>query len=431
MGAFTVNDHAASAPRDVLQSIAYTLLDVFDATRDLYQTLTNKDKRDLELQLRAKGYSGSSRQLDYVDDAGVSGKRGILTDKLAVLKRYEDGLRDVGDGFAVGDALSHVSLQSEVIRLQGVLLATFLYGPASEEPLQQQLAKIDAASNAAAAAAVDVFDAFELRLQAELRTSIFPGSRRGSLRAGSPSMPGSFVANDEHSAAMVNYREPSRVRAGSPVNTTILTKGRGSASSLTDTRSLTSRNPPPSQSSDGLYCPYAIDLERHRSQSLSPSITSATTPSCPDCKRTLHLSPGKAWEILKSDTGYPRCFQISTRFVVKCHRPGPDAGYACILCSRAAGSDEVAVCGDVKALVKHMCEEHGSRDLKAEEDITEVVELGRSGSLRDGGGGSGLGYSPSRGSRRSASVSSRRKSRGSVGWEREIEAVEIRPRRGF
>jgi hypothetical protein len=81
----------------------YTLLDVFDATRDLYQTLTNKDKRELEFQLRAKGYSGSSRQLEYVDDACVTGKRGILTDKLAVLKRYEDGLRDVGDGFAVGD----------------------------------------------------------------------------------------------------------------------------------------------------------------------------------------------------------------------------------------------------------------------------------------------------------------------------------------
>ena len=430
----------------------YTLLDVFDATRDLYQTLTNKDKRELELHLRAKGYSGSSRQLNYVDDAGASGKRGILTDKLAVLKRFEDGLRDVGDGFAVGDgesllyeyeyvlgffadllgtALSHVSLQSEVIRLQGVLLATFLYGPTSEEPLQQQLAKIDAASNATATAAVDAFDAFQLRLQAELRTSIFPGSRRGSLRAGSPSMPGSFVADDERSTAMVTYREPSRVRSGSPVNTTILTKGRGSASSLTDTRSLTSHNPPPSQSFDGLYCPYAIDLERHRSQSLSPSITSAPTPSCPDCKRTLHLSPGKAWEILKSDTGYPRCFQISTRFVVKCHRPGPDAGYACILCSRAAGIDEVAVCGDVKALVKHMCEEHGSRELKAEEDITEVVELGRSGSLRDGGSGGRLGSSSSRGSRRSASVSSRRKSRGSAGWEREVEAVEIRPRRGL
>ena len=99
----TVNDHAASAPKDVLQSIVYTLLDVFDATRDLYQTLTNKDKRELELHLRANGYSGSSRQLEYVDDAGVSGKRGILTDKLAVLRRYEDGLRDVGDSFAVGD----------------------------------------------------------------------------------------------------------------------------------------------------------------------------------------------------------------------------------------------------------------------------------------------------------------------------------------
>ncbi|KAF3000776.1 hypothetical protein E8E13_005190 [Curvularia kusanoi] len=423
MGAFTNN---GVAERDVLQSIVYTLLDVFDATRDLYQTLTAKDKREVEFQMRAKGFSGT-RQLEYLDDAEVSGKRGILTDKLAVLRRYEDGLRDAGDGFAIGDALSHVSLQSEVIRLQGLLLTTFLYGPTSEEPLQQQLAKIDAASNVASTAAVDVLDAFQVRLQAEVRASVFPGSRRGSLRAGS--MPGSFIADDEPSTAMVSYREPPRVRAGSPVNTTIITKGPVPAPSSSDTRSLISRNPP-SEQNDGLYCPYALSLERHRSQQLSPSITTAETPFCPDCKRTLHLSPGKAWEILKKDTGYQRCFQISTRFVVKCHRPGPDAGYACIICSRAAG-DDVTVCGDVKALVKHMCEDHGSRELKAEEDITEVVELGARDRDRERDGGAALGYSTSRGSRRSASVASRRsRRRGSVGLEREVEAVEIRvPRR--
>lgn len=80
----------------------YTLLDVFDATQDLYKTLTNKDKRDHEQQLRLKGYPGS-RGPEFIDDKAASGTRGILTDKLALLRRYEDGLREVGSDFAVGD----------------------------------------------------------------------------------------------------------------------------------------------------------------------------------------------------------------------------------------------------------------------------------------------------------------------------------------
>ena len=190
-----------------------------------------------------------------------------------------------------------------------------------------------------------------------------------------------------------------------------------------DTRSLTSYNSP--TDTDSLYCSYAKDLERHRSQQLSSSITDASTPSCPDCRRTLHLSPNKAWEILKKDTGYERCFQVSNRFVVKCHRSGPDAGYACILCSRV--DNDVTICGDVKALVKHMCEDHKTAELKAEEDITEVVELALGERRRD----SGLGHSTSRSSRRSASVSTRRRGSRPYIYDREVEAIEVRvPGRG-
>lgn len=84
---------------DLQQAILYTLLDVFDAARDLYQTLAIKERRD---NARAKGYV-SSRNVELVDDAEDNGTRGILTDKLAVLKRYEDGLRVVGEEVAIGD----------------------------------------------------------------------------------------------------------------------------------------------------------------------------------------------------------------------------------------------------------------------------------------------------------------------------------------
>lgn len=403
---------------DILQGIVYKLLDVFDATRDLHQTLSDKDQRDYELQLRSKGYP-SARKLEFVDDSKVNGNRAILTDKLALLRRYEDGLRDLGSEFAIGDALSHVSLQSEVINLQSVLLTTFLYGPTSSEPIQQQLAKIDVASQRAAKASVDILDALQQRQQAELRATNVARSRSGSLRA--PPMPGSFYP-DEQSTALVPHREHSRVRSGSPVNTTILRSSRpGTADINSRSQALSSS----STAADSLYCSYAKDLEHYRSQQLSPSITESSQPTCPDCRRTLHLSPGKAWEVLKKDTGYERCFQISDRFVVKCHRSGADAGYACILCSRA--DDDVTICGDVKALVKHMCEDHKTADFKAEEDITEVVELALGDHRRD----SGLSHSTSRSSRRSASVSSRRRASRPHIYDREVDAIEVRlPRRG-
>lgn len=307
-----------------------------------------------------------------------------------------------------------------MIKLQGKLLTAFLYGPTSSEPITQQLSKIDAASHTAAAAAVDTLNALQLRLEAEQRAPSVAVSRRGSLRA--PSMPGSFHQDDEHSTALVSYREPPRLRAGSPANTTILSRGRHDLDDV-DTRSLRSHNTG-TTGTDTLYCSYAKDLERYRSQQLCPSITDASTPSCPDCRRTLHLSSGKTWEVLKKDTGYERCFQISNRFVVKCHRPGADAGYACMLCSKAG--DDVTICGDVKALVKHMCEDHKTSEFKAEEDVTEIVELALGERRRD----SGLAHSSSRSSRRSASVCSRRRGSKPHIYDREVEAIEIRmPRR--
>lgn len=308
-----------------------------------------------------------------------------------------------------------------MIKLQGVLLTTFLYGPTSSEPIPQQLAKLDAVSHAAASAAVDALNALELRLDIERRAPSVSVSRRGSLRT--PSMPGSFHLDEEQSTALVSYREPPRIRAGSPANMTVLRRGRPDLDDV-DTKYLRTYNTG-STDTDSLYCSYARDLDRHRSQQLSPSITEASTPTCPDCMRTLHLSSGKTWEVLKKDTGHERCFQVSNRFVVKCHRPGADAGYACMLCSKA--DDDVTICGDVKALIKHLCEDHKTSEFKAEEDITEVVELALGERRRD----SGLAHSSSRSSRRSASVSSRRRSSKPHIYDREVEAIEIRmPRRG-
>jgi hypothetical protein len=169
-----------------------------------------------------------------------------------------------------------------------------------------------------------------------------------------------------------------------------------------------------------LYCAYASDLQRDPAQPLHSTLLSARDPYCPHCTTPLHLSPGKAWAISKWTGDTERTFQLQNRFVVKCHRAGPDAQYCCVLCSKYADAD--TICGDVKALVKHVSDEHDVRELKREEDIVEVIEQSV-GMARGSAGGagkrdSGVGYPPpsmSRPSRRSASVVSG-KGRRRMSW---------------
>ncbi|CAN9309122.1 unnamed protein product [Alternaria alternata] len=278
-------------PVHVVQALVDTLLDVFDATRDLYETLTVKEQRDYEQNLRSKGYP-ASRRIEYVKDERLGSDEAIVTDKAVVTRQFDIGYQTIGVEFAEGDAL-----QSQIITLQSVLVTTFLYGPTSGEPIANQLASINTASRVAA----------------------------------------------------------------------------------------------------------------------------ATDPYCPHCKGALHLSPGKAWEISKWAGDTERTFQVQNRFVVKCHRDGPDGQYCCVICSKYAESD--TVCGDVKALIKHLSDDHDVRELKHEEDIVEVIE--QPGSRRD----SGLGFASSKGSRRSASLASGRRRKSLPAYDREVDVFDVRSSR--
>jgi hypothetical protein len=255
---------------------------------------------------------------------------------------------------------------------------------------------------------VDILAAQLQRQQTDLpltpRSSRSPMGRSAASHA--TPHPGTHHGTNTSSTSLVRYQESSRPRCGSPANTTVMPwSGRPKPDRTdTDTTSMTGPTSYGMKSAPhDLYCLYAIDLQRHRDQPLSTSITSDPAPYCPHCKNNLHLSPGKAWEVIKRDDGDERVFQVSNRFVVKCHRDNAEGQYSCVLCSRH--TDLNTVCGDVKALIKHIWEDHSVAELKHEEDITEVVEL-CSDRRRD----SGLGHSTSRSSRRSASVgpSSRR-----------------------
>ncbi|KAJ6196718.1 hypothetical protein J3E72DRAFT_46586 [Bipolaris maydis] len=522
-------------PANVVQSLVYILSGVFDATRDLYRTLSLKEQREYEQSLRSY-----SRRSEYVSDERLGSEEAIMTDKATMVRQFEIGYHAMGTEFAMGDVTAQTELQWQIIALQSVLVSTAIYGPVSSDSAAHQLSNINAASRAAAARSIEVLVALQDRQMDErpvtprsmhsvttarssphhapshvashvtshptshapshvpshhssYAPSVTPSQSISCVRpttvvvapsqapsqapskvpskvpskapshapskvpsqapskvpsqtpsrapSKAPSKAPSHVASQAPSRVLVlpqppigpnstttvtvKHDEPVHVRTNSPVNTTILDwqSKVEPESSIAESTSTTVPSHP-----GHLYCQYAYDLQRDPTQPLHPTLLTTKDGRCPHCAGSLHLSPGKAWEISKWAGDTERTFQVSNRFVVKCHRDGPDAQYCCVICSKYSDSD--TICGDVKALVKHLSDEHEVRELKHEEDIVEVIEQVMVVGKRDSGVGYGGGGAASRGSRsrRSASVVSgkgrRRKSLGVV--EREVDIFEVR-----
>lgn len=87
-----------------MQALVNTLLDAFDATRDLYQTLAIKEQRDFEEGLRSKGYP-TSRRIEYVKDGRSGSEEGILVDQASVKHQFDIGYRKLGAEFIMGDGM--------------------------------------------------------------------------------------------------------------------------------------------------------------------------------------------------------------------------------------------------------------------------------------------------------------------------------------
>jgi hypothetical protein len=349
--------------------------------------------------------------------------------------------------------LTQTAIQSQIITLQSVIITTFLYGPTTPDPISKHLSTLLAASRDAGTSVVDALGAQQLRQLAMLP----PPSRSVETRSNITQAPPYPVTTEptasSASTALVKSRHghetagsastaPVKSRHGHeddhvssyPEMTTIL-RSRPTAP-RTDTESTALSSYAAESVPQTTCCLYAADLQRSPHQTLSSTVTQESTPYCPYCKRTLQLSPGKSWEVLKAEGDRERCFRVHNRFVVKCHRDSPDGGYCCVLCSRGESSVET-VCGDVKALIKHVWQDHSVGELELEEDVDEVVEQnegppprrrpsGRSGKSVERRRDSGMGAS----SRRSVSLGPR-SGRGRKRFEREVETLEVRaPRRG-
>ncbi|KAF2476411.1 uncharacterized protein BDR25DRAFT_321872 [Lindgomyces ingoldianus] len=415
-------------PVNVVQSLVHVLLGVLDATRDLFGILKSKEKRDHEENIKPRGYP-DSRRIKYVDDESAVGHESITLNKAAVIREFDIGFQDLGTQFAIGDVITQTALQSQIITLQSVLVMTFLYGPISPQPISHHISSLLAASRAAGTASADVLSAQHWRqlstLPPTLQSTHSPVARCAVQLAPLYPIIVPPATSATSTAIVKSHHENSWSDSHVPTNPTISGLMSRPKATRSDTES-TSFSGPTAYGSQitphTLYCLYALDLQRHPTQPVSSTINSSS-PHCPYCKRDLNLSPGKSWEIFKDDEGTEHCFHIKNRFVVKCHRDSVNEGYSCVICSRSGSVD--TVCGDVKALIRHVWMDHGVGEMELEEDIVEVVE-----NALERKKGSGLGLRDIRGRRgRSMSLGARRRT-GKGNYEREVEIVEMRTPRG-
>ncbi|KAF2199024.1 hypothetical protein GQ43DRAFT_465140 [Delitschia confertaspora ATCC 74209] len=386
-------------PANVVEALVYSLLEAFDATRDLYKTLRIKEKRDHEELKRLKGYPESPIS-DHLDDDAAAGNASIVLDKAAVKHEFSNGFDSLGPPFAVGDVASKIlsahfqivitqtALQAEIIRLQSILITIFLYGPTSRDPISSQLSTLLDASRAAGTSTVDALAAQRQRMLTALPPSLRPIATPSAPYPVTIPPRSSIGSGDSMRSKPADW--PVSPTSQTPsVHTLVFSRPKASRTDTESTSFTGLTTSEPKSLPQPLYCRYALDLQRHPNQPLSSTITSNSSPYCPDCHRGLHLSPGKAWEIFKDTEDGERVFRIQNRFVVKCHRVG-EQGYSCVMCHLSSDID--TVCGDVKALVRHIWIDHSVAELKSEEDIVEVIEkiVPRGRSRSDGDVGKGV-----------------------------------------
>lgn len=91
----------------MVQSLVYILSGVFDATRDLYRTLSLKEQREYEQSLRSY-----SRRSEYVSDERLGSEEAIMTDKATMVRQFEIGYHAMGTEFAMGDGMHFSAVPS-------------------------------------------------------------------------------------------------------------------------------------------------------------------------------------------------------------------------------------------------------------------------------------------------------------------------------
>jgi hypothetical protein len=276
-----------------------------------------------------KGERSKSRRRDSHD----SDEDSINAASELVLAEYRRGHHYLGEKFAKGDVIAQNQLQSQIISLQSTLLG--IYQDPRHNPVSTQLSRLLQTTRSARAAAIEAL-AMQYQRMLEIPDT-FPLT----------DLPGAFPVPVHGIPDLV-------VRPKLPNSPKSHVSGSHSSNSA----------------SHSLYCAYARDLQKFSDQPLADAYQVDGDGRCPYCK-FISTRRGKAWEIVKEDEenrDMERVFLLQQRFIVKCHREG--GGFACLICSRFSTTDTVTQ--DARDLVDHLWREHTCRELREQEDITEV-----------------------------------------------------------
>lgn len=363
-------------------SLVGVLTEVFGSAKDLYHRLKKQSSRDDDEEKGEKYQHGSNedRQDSHSNIIESIGRHVrwsldqrtrhyshredelVCSASAQVQATYDSAYGKLGVPYAHGDDIARIHLQSQIIKLQQVLISIHqdfgLSNYLTIASSHSQLIHLVQTVRTTRAAAIQVLDLLYQRLLAE------PPPKRPDPR---PSMPGGFPTGP---------KKPSRSRSSSSSSSDAsipapLKPTPKPAPKPTPVPAHPPAPHPPPKSNPNLtklFCRYALDLQHDPHLPLSPSFDTNGNRRCPRCRTFIPVRPNKAWEVVMISRGWrPRRvkFLVRNEFVVKCHRIG--GGFACALCARWGDAD--TICRDVGDLMEHLWREHEVGDLERDEDI--------------------------------------------------------------
>ncbi|KAK3686241.1 hypothetical protein B0T22DRAFT_467535 [Podospora appendiculata] len=281
-----------------------------------------------------------------------------------VQREFDQHYAQLGPRFAQGDLIAQTQLQSQVITLQSTVIALLQDALFTDRPID--MAKL--------------YEASELA-----REGTIQALRDQHQRLIAPASPPQQQQQQQQQLTLPSRaRRPHTLRRSSSTPTISLSTTSTTTSSAESTPS--SRHTALSRRPPQLFCPYATHLQQ------TPS--SPLPATCPTCATPLILQTAQGrqqWKIDKDvtiserviksrdpaqldelvKTVEARSYLLTSRFMAKCHRPGPEGGYACVLCARYRERD--TVCRFAESLARHVAERHVAEEVMADGDVRDVT----------------------------------------------------------
>ena len=306
---------------------------LWDRVKDRRKQIARDKNQDEEIKkLRAQIQEAEGKARNSEGPHRVVGDQigdSLHNSGLLISREFDNGYKQLGRRFAVGDAVTENKLQAQIIALQQTVIDVLQEALYNDRRLgHQDIAKLLEASNAARDRSLAA-----LRQQRQRQLMMLEARPGSELVPWSGHNSNPTPSTVSHAASSVAQR---------------------------------------------LFCPYSIDLQDIINKPLAASFSPGADGRCPACRARPAVRPSDCWGIErrvrlrhrsyggKCDAVEEREYQFGQRFVVKCHMP--DGGYACVLCNKFREVD--TICRDVDDLVDHLGKDHEVEEFEQETDFS-------------------------------------------------------------